>query len=393
MDLGFSPLANAYLTWEDLSASENYYPLRIAVCKKCWLVQTEDYVGAKDFFGPDYAYFSSVSSSWLDHSKKYSTKVIEKFSLNAHSSVIEIACNDGYLLRNFIEQKIPCIGVEPTRNTAQAARKLGIEVVEEFFSTSVATQMKESGIDADLIIGNNVFAHVPDINDFTVGLKKILKHDGVITLEFQHILSLVEKRQFDTFYHEHCSYLSLFTACKIFLQAGLRIWDVEELPTHGGSLRIYGCHQDNLRPTMRSVEAVLEKEHLAGLQTESFYSTFQSQVNSIKNDLIEFLIIQNRLGKKVVAYGAAAKGNTLLNFAGIKQDLISVVYDKAISKQGKFMPGSHIPIVSPENLIKDNPDFVLILPWNISDEIFPQLIAIDGWSAQVLTAIPKLTFL
>lgn len=393
MDLGFSPLANAYLTKEDLCASELYYPLRIAVCKKCWLVQTEDYVGAKDFFGPDYAYFSSVSSSWLDHSKRYSKKVIEQFSLNANSSVVEIACNDGYLLKNFIEQKIPCIGVEPTRSTAQAARKLGIEVIEEFFSTTVATQMKESGIDADLIIGNNVFAHVPNINDFTVGLTKILKPEGVITLEFQHILTLVEKNQFDTFYHEHCSYLSLYTASKIFNEAGLRIWHVEKLPTHGGSLRIYGCHAENLRPTMNSVGEVLNSELAAGLQTELFYLSFQNRVNQIKNEFLEFLIAQHKLGKKIAAYGAAAKGNTLLNYSGVKCDMISVIYDKAKSKQGKFMPGSHLPIVSPSEISNDKPDFLIILPWNISNEIMSDLPDINSWGGKALTAIPKLTFL
>lgn len=393
LDLGFSPLANAYLSGDDLNASEIYYPLRIAVCKNCWLVQTEDYAGAKDFFGPDYAYFSSVSSSWLEHSKIYSDKIIRDLSLNANSFVVEVACNDGYLLKNFVDQGIPCLGVEPTQGTAQAARKLGIQVIEDFFSDSVATEMKKSGVNADLVIGNNVFAHVPDINDFTAGLKTILKPEGVITLEFQHILSLVEKNQFDTFYHEHCSYLSLYTASKIFHEAGLRIWHVEKLTTHGGSLRIYGCHAESLRPTMNSVGEVLNSERSGGLQTELFYFSFQNRVNQIKNEFLEFLIAQHKLGKKIAAYGAAAKGNTLLNYSGVKCDIVSVIYDKAKSKQGKFMPGSHLPIVSPSEISKDKPDFLIILPWNISDEIMSDLPDINSWGGKALTAIPKLTFL
>jgi SAM-dependent methyltransferase len=369
VDLGFAPPSNAYLTKEDLSKTEKYYPLRVRVCEECWLVQTEDYADANDLFNSNYSYFSSTSTSWLKHAEEYFNKIISRLELNKDSYVIELASNDGYLLKNFKKANIPCLGIEPTNSTADAAEKLGIPVVREFFSESLGVQLRNEGRQADLIIGNNVYAHVPDINDFTKGLKTALKPNGTITLEFPHLLHLIERTQFDTIYHEHFSYLSLHTVSKIFACHGLRIWDVKELSTHGGSLRIYGCHEDASQKNLPSVDSILLKEEEFGLRKAETYKNFQPKVEQIKNNLLTFLIEQKEKGKKVVAYGAAAKGNTLLNYAGIKPDLLPVVFDAAELKQGKFLPGSHIPIVSQKELAKANPDYVLILPWNISKEV------------------------
>ena len=369
VDLGFAPPSNAYLTKEDLSKTEKYYPLRVRVCEECWLVQTEDYADANDLFNYNYSYFSSTSTSWLKHAEEYFNKIISRLELNKDSYVIELASNDGYLLKNFKKANIPCLGIEPTNSTADAAEKLGIPVVREFFSESLGVQLRNEGRQADLIIGNNVYAHVPDINDFTKGLKTALKPNGTITLEFPHLLHLIERTQFDTIYHEHFSYLSLHTVSKIFACHGLRIWDVKELSTHGGSLRIYGCHEDASQKNLPSVDSILLKEEEFGLRKAETYKNFQPKVEQIKNNLLTFLIEQKEKGKKVVAYGAAAKGNTLLNYAGIKPDLLPVVFDAAELKQGKFLPGSHIPIVSQKELAKANPDYVLILPWNIAKEV------------------------
>ena len=390
LDLGFAPPSNAYLTQADLSKPEKYYPLKIKVCDHCWLVQTEDYAQADELFSPDYAYFSSASSSWLAHAKAYTKQMTQRLGLSSNSLVIEVASNDGYLLKNFVAAGIPCLGIEPTASTATAAEKLGIPVLQEFFGEALGKRLAAEGKQADLIAGNNVYAHVPDINDFTFGLKSALKPRGTITLEFPHLMRLIEHTQFDTVYHEHFSYLSLYTVNCILQAAGLRVWDVEELPTHGGSLRIYGCHQEDSRPTKNAVEALLHREAEAGLQTLSPYTTFQARANKVKDDLLDFLIQQKRAGKKVAAYGAAAKGNTLLNYAGVKPDLLPFVCDAAGAKQDKYMPGSHIPILAPQAIQQALPDFVLILPWNIADEVMKQNAFIREWRGKFVTSIPEL---
>ena len=393
LDLGFAPPSNAYLGKEDLNHPEVYFPLKIKVCDQCWLVQTEDYVQADKLFGHDYAYFSSTSPSWLTHAKKYAEKMIIELGLNNQSFVIEVASNDGYLLRNFVDTDIPCLGIEPTYNTATAAEQLGIPVMMEFFGETLGKQLAKKSRQADLIVGNNVYAHVPDINDFTLGLKAALKPGGTITLEFPHLMCLIEQAQFDTVYHEHFSYLSLQTVIQIFSASGLRIFNVEELLTHGGSLRVYGCHQDDPRSTQADVSSILQKEIQHGLQDLNTYLKFQSRADKIKDDLLSFLIEQKRAGKKVAAYGAAAKGNTLLNYAGIKSDLIGFVCDAAIAKQGKFMPGSHIPILHPNEILKRQFDYILILPWNITTEVIKQNATLKTKSVRFVTAVPELEVL
>ena len=390
LDLGYAPPSNSYLNKKDLSKPEIYYPLKIRVCNKCWLVQTEDYAKAETFFTSDYAYFSSISSSWLLHAKKYSDKITKELNLNKKSYVVEIASNDGYLLKNFIKKKIPCLGIEPTKSTADVAQKLKIPVIRKFFTESLGNKIVRDGKKADLIIGNNVFAHVPDINDFTKGIKVLLKQGGIVTLEFPHLMRLIEKRQFDTIYHEHFSYLSLNTISNIFSTFGLRIWKVEELSTHGGSLRVYGCHENDGRQICLSVNKILKEEVNKGLLKLKTYINFQKKIEQIKDNFLSFLIKQKRLGKKIVAYGAAAKGNTLLNFSGVKPDLLPFVFDAAKSKQGKFLPGSHIPILPPKELTKIKPDFLLILPWNIINEIKFQNPWIKKTKIKLVIAVPKL---
>ena len=389
VDLGFAPPSNAYLTETDLNKPEKYYPLKVKVCDHCWLVQTEDYAQVDELFSANYAYFSSTSTGWLAHAKSYAEQMTQQLGLNADSFVIEVASNDGYLLKNFVEADIPCLGIEPTASTAEAAEKNGIPVLREFFGEALGQQLAQQGKQADLIAGNNVYAHVPDINDFTLGLKAALKPGGTITLEFPHIMQLIEDAQFDTIYHEHFSYLSLYTVSLIFAKAGLRVWDVEELSTHGGSLRIYGCHADDARKTNKEVKALLEKEARQGLQALEIYTGFQPRADKIKNDLLRFLLEQKKLGKSVAAYGAAAKGNTLLNYAGVKPDLLPFVCDAAAAKQNKFMPGSHIPIISPHAMIVAKPNYVLILPWNIAEEVKTQLSQ-DLPGTEFVTAVPNL---
>lgn len=391
LDLGYAPPSNAYLTEADLSRPEKYYPLKVKVCDHCWLVQTEDYAQADELFSSDYAYFSSTSSSWLAHAASYAQNIIQRLNLNQNSYVIEVASNDGYLLKNFVESGIPCLGIEPTDSTADAAENLGIPVLRKFFGEMLGEQLTINSQQADLIVGNNVYAHVPDINDFTRGLKAALKTSGTITLEFPHLMRLIEYTQFDTVYHEHFSYLSLFTVNRIFKAAGLRIWDVDQLPTHGGSLRIYGCHADDTRASTEAVTALLAEEARCGLQTLDTFQKFQARADKVKNDLLTFLIEQKKAGKKVAAYGAAAKGNTLLNYAGVKPDLLPFVCDAATAKQGKYMPGSHIPILPPSALAKSTPDYVLILPWNIALEVKQQNAALTVQGAKFVTAVPELT--
>jgi len=390
LDLGFAPPSNAYLSAEALSKPELYFPLRLKVCEECWLVQTEDYASAESLFSSDYAYFSSASKSWLTHAARYVEMITDRLKLGKDSMVIEIASNDGYLLRNFVAAGIPCLGVEPTDSTAEAAEALGIPVIRRFFGENFAESLASQGKRADLILGNNVYAHVPDINDFTRGLKTALNNGGTITLEFPHIMRLIEENQFDTVYHEHFSYLSLFTAAKIFDSADLRIFDVEELPTHGGSLRVYGCHRDDDRKTTAAVDAMLEEEARRGLRDSRTYADFQAKAEKVKNDVLTFLLGAKREGMTVAAYGAAAKGNTLLNFAGVKPDLLSFVCDAATAKQGKFMPGSHIPILHPNVVFDTQPNFVMILPWNIADEVCQQLAPLAEKGTRFVTAVPCL---
>ena len=387
VDLGFAPPSNAYLTKQDLSRPEKHYPLKVKVCHECWLVQTEDYAQADELFNSDYAYFSSTSTSWLNHAKDYAEDIIQQLNLGKDSLVIEVASNDGYLLKNFINAGIPCLGIEPTDSTANAAEALGIPVLREFFGESLGKKLTAQGRQADLIVGNNVYAHVPDINDFTRGLKAVLKPQGTVTLEFPHLFRLIELTQFDTIYHEHFSYLSLTVVSRIFSKFGLRVWNIEELPTHGGSLRIYGCHAADLRQTKEAVSDMLELEQTRGLKQLKTYEKFQQEADRVKNDLLYFLLEKKRLGEKVIGYGAAAKGSTLLNYAGVKPDLLPFIADAAPSKQGKFMPGNHIPILKKQDLIEVDPKYILILPWNISMEVQSLF---DGFGFGYAMAVPSL---
>lgn len=390
LDLGSAPPSNAYLTAADLAQPELYYPLKIMVCTQCWLVQTEDYAQADALFSSEYAYFSSTSTSWLAHAERYAEKMTQQLQLGKNSLVIEVACNDGYLLKNFVAAGVPCLGIEPTASTAAAAEQLGIPVMREFFGEKLGNQLAVTGRQADLIAGNNVYAHVPDINDFTRGLKAALKPGGTITLEFPHLMRLIEHTQFDTVYHEHFSYLSLYTVDCIFKSAGLRVLDVEELHTHGGSLRVFGCHAEEVSTPAATVGLMLAEEARRGLQTPATYQHFQAKANQLKDDFLAFLIEQKRAGKKVAAYGAAAKGNTLLNYAGIKPDLLPFICDAAVAKQGKFMPGSHIPILSPAVLQEQRPDYLIILPWNIAAEVKQQNSSLAKQGTKFVTAVPQL---
>jgi SAM-dependent methyltransferase len=390
LELGSAPLSNRYLNPEDLRRPETYYPLRLFVCDSCWLVQTEDHAAADEIFDEDYAYFSSVSRSWLEHAARYCAAITKRLALDSNSFVVEVASNDGYLLRNFVQAGIPCLGIEPTASTAAAAESRGIAVVKRFFGEALARELASQGREADLVIGNNVYAHVPDINDFTRGLCAILKPSGTVTLEFPHLMRLIEHSQFDTVYHEHFSYLSLGTVSRIFERAGLRVFDVEELPTHGGSLRVYGCRSDHARSEAPSVRAVLDAEARAGLRELATYSAFQTRADRVKDDFVAFLIECKRQDRSIAAYGAAAKGNTLLNYAGIRPDLLPFVCDAAPSKQGRFMPGSRIPILAPSVLEEKRPDYVLILPWNIAGEVKQQLANLAERGSRFVTAIPTL---
>ncbi|MEP2829520.1 class I SAM-dependent methyltransferase [Parvibaculum sp.] len=391
VDLGASPPSNAYLTGEALVGPEVWYPLRVLVCTNCWLVQTEDHAGREELFASDYAYFSSTSSGWLKHSKAYVDEMATRFGLDRDSMVVEVAANDGYLLQYVKEEAIPCYGIEPTASTAAAAREKGIDIIERFFGVELATELAEAGRQADLTAANNVLAHVPDINDFVSGFKRLLKPEGVSTFEFPHLLNLVRQTQFDTIYHEHYSYLSLAAVARIFAANGLSVFDVEELPTHGGSLRVFAQRSDTGKRERTDRLAKMERiEAEAGIENSAFYNGFQAKAEKVKDDFVAFLIDAKRKGLKVGAYGAAAKGNTLMNFAGIRPDLIPYVVDRAAAKQGKYMPGSRIPIVDEMHLEADRPDLIVILPWNIRDEVMRQLDHARGWGAQFVTAVPEL---
>ena len=390
-DLVNSPASNSYLTAEQLNEPEVFYPLKVMVCEKCFLVQVDEYKKSSDIFNSEYAYFSSFSSSWLAHSKKYTEMMIARFGYNENSLVAEVASNDGYLLQYFKEKNIPVLGIEPTANTAAVAISKGIPSVVDFFGVRLAKQLVSEGKKADLLLGNNVLAHVPDIMDFVGGMNVILKENGVITMEFPHLYQLVLNNQFDTIYHEHFSYLSFTTVSRIFEANNLVMFDVEEVPTHGGSLRVFAKHKNDPSKTISdSVVNMLKKEKDAGMLNIDYYKNFQVKIEGVKNDLLEFLLIQNRAGKKVAAYGAAAKGNTLLNYCGIKNDMISFVVDANPAKQNKYMPASHIPILTEERIKNDKPDYIIILPWNIKEEIVKQLDYVKTWGCKFVVPIPKL---
>ena len=390
LDLGHAPPSNSYVLPEHLNKPELTFPLRLRICEMCWLLQTEDYTDPELLFDHNYAYFSSTSQSWLKHAKKFAIEMIARLGLSSSSHVLEIASNDGYLLRNFVDHKIPCLGIEPTNSTATVAERLGIPVERSFFDSILAEKLSKSEKLSDLVIANNVLAHVPDLNDFCLGLAKILKPEGVLSVEVPHLVNLVGSCQFDTAYHEHFSYFSFNTIVQIFAEHGLKVFDVEEIGTHGGSLRVFAC-LENARHEKTEHSLRLEKiEKKRGVQEVGFYSQLQKKSEDIKNNFIKFLIDAKAEGKSVAAYGAAAKGNTLLNFAGIRPDLISCVFDNAKAKQGKFLPGSHIPIHSPKKLAHEFFDYIVILPWNLSDEIRSTLVDVVDPNTSFVTVMPEI---
>ena len=392
VDLGSAPPSNAYLTLEQLRAPEKWYPLRVLVCLNCWLVQTEDYVGANELFSPDYAYFSSYADSWLRHAQSSVEKMVERFSLGQESLVVEIAANDGYLLQYVQERGIPCYGVEPAAGVAAVACGRGIEIVHDFFGCVLASALASQGRRADVVVANNVLAHVPDINDFVAGFATLLKDHGVAIFEFPHLLNLVAQNQFDTIYHEHYSYLSLTAVDRIFRANGLSVFDVEELPTHGGSLRVFAERTEStFYEKNASVAKLLEHEFGGGMTTAEYYTGFQAKAEKIKNDFLAFLLEAKQAGKRVGAYGAAAKGNTLLNYAGVRPDLLPYVVDRNPAKQGQYLPGSRIPIVAEERIRNEQPDWLVVLPWNLKAEIVEQLAYIREWGGKFVTAVPGLS--
>jgi len=392
VDLGSAPPSNAYLIEERLHRPEKWFPLRVLVCERCWLVQTEDFAEREELFDADYAYFSSFSTTWLNHAKGYVAEMTARFGLNSDSHVVEVAANDGYLLQYVHERNIPCLGIEPTAGTAAAARAKGIPVVEDFFGMALARELAAQDKHADLLVANNVLAHVPGLNDFLAGFTLLLKPSGIATFEFPHLLRLIAGNQFDTIYHEHFSYLSLIAINRIFTANGLTVFDVEELPTHGGSLRVFAQRSDTGQvPVSVQVGALLRREAEAGLGSLEYYAEFQAKANQVKDDFLAFLLEAKRQGKKVAAYGAAAKGNTLINYAGIRPDLISFVVDRNPAKQGKYLPGSRIPIVDETRLRTERPDYVVILPWNLRDEVTAQLDYIRKWGGQFVAAVPELS--
>jgi SAM-dependent methyltransferase len=391
-DLGMSPLANAYLPADRVNAMEPFYPLRALVCGKCFLVQLEEFETPEQIFS-DYAYFSSYSSSWLEHSKRYAEQMIERLQLDGDSQVVEIASNDGYLLQFFRDREIAVLGVEPAANVAEVAVEKGIPTIVEFFGVDTARELARES-QADLLLGNNVLAHVPDLNDFVAGMKLLLKPGGVITMEFPHLMRLIEDNQWDTIYHEHFSYFSFLTVSAVFAAHGLRLFDVQELPTHGGSLRIFAAHQEDAeKPESAAARALAERERAAGYERLETYLGYGLRVERDKRQILGFLIELKEQGLRVAAYGAPAKGNTLLNYCGVRRDMVEYTCDLNPHKQGHFLPGSHIPIRSPEELREDRPDVVLILPWNLKDEIVQQLGFIREWGGRFAARTPELTLL
>jgi SAM-dependent methyltransferase len=391
IDLINSPASNSFLTTEQLNEPEIYFPLKVYTCSHCFLVQIAEYKKSNQIFDDGYVYFSSYSTSWLAHARRYTEKMIERFKISQESQVIEIASNDGYLLQYFKEKNVPVLGIEPTANTAEVARKKGIESITEFFGAELATRLASQGKKADLLLGNNVLAHVPDIVDFVGGMKLLLKDDGVITMEFPHLVQLIDNNQFDTIYHEHFSYLSFFTVQQIFSSQGLELFDVEELTTHGGSLRIYAKHQEDLsKPLSRNVGLMLEKEMAKGINNLAYYEHFQKKALQVKLGFTRFLSQQKLHDKKIAGYGAAAKGNTLLNYCGTTNDQIDYVVDANPHKQNKWLPGSHIHVVDEAYMKEHKPDFIIIFPWNLKDEIMKQLDYTSEWGAKFVVPIPEL---
>lgn len=391
IDLGSAPPSNAYLTHLTMRRPEKWFPLKVLVCESCWLVQAESYSRAAELFNDEYAYFSSFSDQWLKHAENYVNTMVDRFGLTVDSHVIEVASNDGYLLQYVKKRNIPCLGIEPTASTSSAARLKGIETIEEFFGVRLADRLVSQGRQADLMNAINVLAHVPDINDFTAGFAALLKPQGVATFEFPHIMHLIEENQFDTIYHEHFSYLSFTTVVRILTANGLSVFDVEELGTHGGSLRVFaqrkntGTHSVN-----KNVAELLNREAAAGMNRASYYEGFQAHADKVKNDFLTFLLEAKRAGKTVAGYGAAAKGNTLLNYAGVRSDLFPYVVDRNPAKQDKFLPGCRIPIVAEAHLKQNKPDYVVILPWNLREEVMAQLAYIREWGGQFVTAVPNM---
>lgn len=389
VDLGMSPLANSYLNAERLHHMEPFYPLHVYVCRTCYLVQLPLSQSPEKIFS-DYAYFSSYSDSWLKHARDYTKMMIDRFKFRSDSKVVEIASNDGYLLRYFKEKGIPVLGIEPAKNVAKAAQAAGIPTIVKFFGTKTAMELTADNICADLLIGNNVLAHVPDINDFIRGMKIILKSEGIVTMEFPHLMRLMDENQFDTIYHEHFSYFSFITVDKIFASHGLTIFDVDELPSHGGSLRIYARHAENVsKPIEQRVINLKNREKDAGFDRLEYYLTFSEKVQETKRKILEFLIHAKRNKKSIVGYGAPAKGNTLLNYCGIRSDFVDFTVDRSPHKQNHYLPGTHIPIHSPERIKETKPDYVLILPWNLKEEIVQQMSYIREWGGQFLVFIPE----
>jgi hypothetical protein len=389
VDLGMSPLCESFLSAEQLDQLEAFYPLHVRVCEKCFLVQLQEYVSAKEIFA-EYAYFSSYSDSWLTHASDYTDMIVRRLGLNSSSQVVEIASNDGYLLQYFVRKGIPALGIDPAANVARAAEEKGIPTLVRFFGEELANELRRDGMQADLLLGNNTLAQVPDLNDFVAGMKILLGPTGVITMEFPHLMRLMEGNQFDTIYHEHFSYFSLITTAKIFLAHGLTIFDVEELSTHGGSLRIYARHtEDTSRPLAERLIDLREREIAAGLARLEQYSSFAQQVEKTKRNLLDLLIRAKREGKSIAGYGAPGKGNTLLNYCGIRSDFLDYTVDRSPYKHGKFLPGTHIPVFPPDKLRQTKPDYVLILPWNLKREIMEQIAYIREWGGQFIVPIPN----
>ncbi len=389
VDLGMSPLCESYLRREQLNLMEPFYPLHVRVCRKCFLVQLEAYVSGEDIF-TEYAYFSSYSDSWVEHSRRYTDLAIERLGLNEQSLVVEIASNDGYLLQHFVKRGVPVLGIEPARNVAEAAEAIGVPTLVEFFGVALAQKLVAQRGRADLILGNNVLAQVPDVNDFVGGIPLLLAPHGTVTLEFPHLARLIEGNQFDTIYHEHYSYFSLYTTERIFAKHGLRVFDVEELSTHGGSLRVWGCHRDDPRAETPRLQKLRHQEIAEGVNQLQYYADFSQRVIRTKHQLLDFLIEARREGKSVAGYGAPGKGNTLLNYCGIRTDFLDYTVDRNPYKHGRFLPGTHIPIHSPERLAQTRPDFIIIMPWNLKEEITQQLQYTREWGARLVVAIPEL---
>jgi SAM-dependent methyltransferase len=388
-DLGMSPLANSYLPPERANAMEPFFPLRALVCERCLLVQLQEFESPEAIFS-DYAYFSSYSTTWLEHSRRYVEAMVERWGLGASSHVVELASNDGYLLQYFVQRGVPVLGVEPAANVAQAAEERGVPTLVEFFGVAVAERLAAERR-ADLLLGNNVLAHVPDLNDFVAGMKVLLARDGVITMEFPHLLRLIEDNQYDTIYHEHFSYFSFLTARRVFAAHGLRLFDVEELPTHGGSLRIYGAHEDDAsKPETERARELLAREEAAGLADVATYRGYARRVADDKRAVLSLLIDLKREGRSIVGYGAPAKGNTLLNYCGVRPDLLAYTVDRNPYKHGRFTPGTRIPIHPPERIDADRPDHVLVLPWNLREEITAQLAHVADWGGTLVFPIPSL---